>query len=305
MKTVIISLLFFSVFACSAAPTDSYYIDGGVAPRAADVYYARLPSELEFAGERVPLEYPDVRTALEREISITMFMHSRSLMTFRAMERYFPVIEPILEKYGVPTDFKYLAMAESGLDPNAVSSARASGLWQFMASSAGDYSMETGSNIDMRYHVEKSTVAAAKYLAASYKRYGNWTMAAASYNLGLAGVSRRAKSQGVDCYYDLFLPDETMRYVYRILAMKLVAENLGEYGFKLRSSDFFKPFKNYTEVEISSTNINWNAFAAEHNTNYKVLRMLNPWIRSYSYANKGATSYTVYIPNDSFRIKGY
>lgn len=305
MKISFIILFFFSVVACGAAPRDSGYADGGISPRPADVYYAKLPAQLDFAGERVPLEYPDVRQALAREVSITMFMHSRSLLTFRAMKRYFPIIEPILEEYGVPTDFKYLAMAESGLDPNAFSSARASGLWQFMTSAAKDFSVETGSNVDMRYNVEQSTVAAAKYLAAAYKRYGNWTMAAASYNLGLSGVSRRANSQGVDNYYDLFLPDETMRYVYRILAMKMVSADLSSYGFKLRGSDFLKPFENYTEVEISSTNINWNSFAAEHNTNYKVLRMLNPWIRSYEYANKGAKCYTVRIPNDNFRIKGY
>ncbi len=301
MKTFFISVLLLCVVGCSATE----FKNSNQNAQTADVFIVRLPSELDFAGERVPLEFPDVREALEREMSVTMYMHSRSLQTFRAMSRYFPVIEPILKKYGVPDDFKYLAMAESGLNPNAISSAKAAGLWQFMVSAAKDFNIETGDNIDMRYHVEQATEAAAKYLLAAYKRYGSWTMAAASYNLGLAGVSRRASAQGVSEYYDLYLPEETMRYVYRILSMKIIGSNLEQYGFVLRGSDFLKPFENYTEVKVSDQNINWNTFAANNGTNYKILRLLNPWIRSYEYANKSGKTYTVHVPNADFRIKGY
>lgn len=271
---------------------------------AAPVFVPELPRELTFAGEKVPLEFAEVREALEREITVTMFLHSRTLRTLRMTTRYFPVIEPIMKKYGIPDDFKYLCMAESGLDPNTVSPAGASGLWQLMSSAAKDYGVETGSNVDLRFHVVCSTEAACKYLRDAYERYGNWTLAAASYNAGQAGVSRRMNIQGVKSYYDLFLPDETMRYVYRILSFKLLVENPSKYGFHLRKKDYLPPFENYKEVTISEQNINWSAFAAKHGTNYKVLRILNPWIRSYEYANKGGTTYTVMVPTEGFRENG-
>lgn len=268
------------------------------------VFVPNLPKELSFAGEKVPLQYAEVREALEREMTVTMFMHSRTLRTLRLTSRYFPVIEPILKKYGIPEDFKYLCMAESGMDPNTVSGAGASGLWQLMPSAAKDYGVETGSNVDLRFNVEIATEAACKYLRAAYKRYGNWTMAAASYNAGLAGVSRRMGIQSVDSYYDLFLPEETMRYVYRILSFKLLVENPQKYGFHLRKKDYLPAFENYKKVTINEQNIDWSAFAAKHGTNYKVLRILNPWIRSYEYANKGGTTYTVMVPTEGFRENG-
>lgn len=253
---------------------------------ASPIFVPDLPRGLTFAGERVPLEYAEVREALEREITVTMFMQSRTLRTLRMTTRYFPVIEPIMKKYGIPEDFKYLCMAESNLDPNTVSPVGASGLWQLMKSAAKDYGVETGDNVDLRFHVEQSTEAACKYLRDAYKRYGSWTMAAASYNAGLAGVSKRIAIQGVKSYYDLFLPEETMRYVYRILSCKLVVENPQKYGFQLRRKDYLPAFENYRRVKVGGQNIDWSAVAAKYETNYKVLRILNPWIRSYEYANK-------------------
>lgn len=299
-----IALLIFSLLAtvqCVASPSSTKDSD----PTPADVYFASVPNKLTFAGEAVPLQYPDVKQALERELSVTMFMHSRTLLTLRAVKRYFAIIEPILEKYGVPNDFKYLCMAESGLNENAVSSARAAGLWQFMGSAAKDFGIETGDNIDMRYDIEASTDAAARYLLRSYKQYGNWTMVAASYNLGLTGVSRRQETQGVENYYDMFLPEETMRYVYRILAMKIVTEDPAAYGFKLRESDYLRPFQNYSVVSVSGQNIDWSNLAASYGTTYKVLRMLNPWIRSYNYENKSGKVYKLKIPRANFRELGY
>lgn len=271
---------------------------------ASPVFVPNLPKELTFAGEKVPLQYAEVQEALEREMTVTMFMHSRTLRTLRLTTRYFPVIEPILKKYGIPEDFKYLCMAESGLDPNTVSPAGASGLWQIMPSAAKDYGVETGSNVDLRFNVELATEAACKYLRNAYKRYGSWTLAAASYNAGLAGVSKRLGIQDVKSYYDLFLPEETMRYVYRILSFKLLTENPRKYGFHLRKQDYFPAFGNYKKVTISEQNIDWSAFAAKHGTNYKVLRILNPWIRSYEYANKSGTTYTVLVPTEGFRENG-
>lgn len=269
------------------------------------VHFASIPQTLTFAGEKVPLHYPDVKEALQRELSITMYMHSRTLNMLRSTKRYFPQIEKILKQYGIPDDFKYLCMAESAMNPNAQSGAGAAGLWQFMPSSAKEFGIETGNNVDLRFHEEQSAIAAAKYLKRAYERYGNWTMAAASYNVGMAGVARRAEAQGVDSYYDLFLPDETMRYVFRILAMKLVEQNPEKYGFSLRQEDYQKPFSNFTTVKVSDAQIDWSKFAAKYGTNYKVLRMLNPWIRTYSYTNKTRKTYTVKVPNKDFRTKGY
>lgn len=269
------------------------------------VHFAQTPKTLDFAGEKVPLHYPDVKEALQKEMSITMYMHSRTLNMLRATKRYFPQIEKTLKQYGIPDDFKYLCMAESAMNPNAQSGAGAAGLWQFIPSAAKDFGIETGDNVDLRFHEEQSAIAAAKYLKKAYDRYGNWTMAAASYNVGMAGVARRAAAQGVESYYDLFLPEETMRYVFRILAMKLVEQNPEKYGFELKQEDYQKPFSNFTTVKISDAQIDWSAFAAKHDTNYKVLRMLNPWIRTYEYANKTGKTYTVKVPNKDFRTKGY
>ncbi|MEG0601478.1 MAG: lytic transglycosylase domain-containing protein [Mucinivorans sp.] len=280
-------------------------VSSGAKVEVAPVYFAPLPSVLDFAGERVPLEYPDVSQALERELSVSMYMHSRTLQTLRATTRYFPYIEKILKEYGVPTDFKYLCMAESGLNPNISSSARAAGLWQFMASASKDYDMETGENVDLRFQMEASTRAAAQYLKNSYERYGNWTMAAASYNLGLTGVSRRAQTQGVTNYYDLFLPEETMRYVFRILSMKIIEKDPARYGFILTADDYLRPFVNYTTIQVNDRDIDWSDLAHKHGTNYKVLRILNPWIRSYQYDNNSGRSYEVKIPNKNFRTLGY
>lgn len=275
-----------------------------VPQEASPVFIPKMPTELTFAGEKVPMQYAEVRAALEREMAVTMFMHSRTLRTLRLTTRYFPVIEPIMKRYGIPEDFKYLCMAESGMDPNTVSPAGASGLWQIMPSAAKDYGVETGNNVDLRFNIEIATEAACKYLQAAYKRYGSWTLAAASYNAGLAGVSRRLGIQGVDSYYDLFLPEETMRYVYRILSFKRLMENPQKYGFHLRKKDYFPTFENCKKVTVSEQNIDWSAFAAKHGTNYKVLRILNPWIRSYEYTNKSGTTYTVTVPTEGFRENG-
>ncbi len=307
MRHIFSLLLLIVSFSCmaspSSAPASSSADDGDKVP--ANAFFAEVPSSLSFAGEEVPLHYPDIKEALQREISVTMYMHSSTLRTLRAMKRYFAVIEPILKEAGVPEDFKYLAMAESGMNPEAISHAGAAGLWQFMKSAAKDHKIETGDNTDMRYDVETSTRAAAKYLKNSYKRFGNWTMAAASYNLGPAGVSRRMKTQGVDNYYDLYLPQETMRYVHRILALKIVSENPEKYGFIFTEEDYLKPFENYKTVTISESEIKWSEIAKRYGTNYKILRLLNPWIRSYEYSNKGNTEYKVKVPNSDFREKGY
>ncbi len=269
------------------------------------VHIAPLPKTVNFAGETVPIDYPYVREAIEREMLTTMCMHTSTMLTLRRMTRFFPEIERILAKNGIPDDFKYLAMAESGLNVEAISPARASGLWQFMKSAAKTYNVETGDNVDLRYNVEQAAEAACRYFKHAYSVYGNWTLVAASYNVGIAGVSRRKNLQGVKTYWDLYLPEETMRYVPRIVAFKIVTADPAKYGFHLRESDCLQPFENYIEVKINDLDIKWSEFAKKYNTDYRQLRTLNPWIRSYSYHNKSRKTYTVKVPNEKFKKTGY
>ena len=269
----------------------------------APVLIPAFPQQLDFAGERVPLEYYDIRESLMREMMVTSYMHSRTLQTLLATTRYFPVIEPILQKYGVPEDFKYLCMAESGLNPNIRSSAGAAGLWQFMQAAGKEYGLFIGSNavVDERYHLEKSTEAACKYLLDAKKRLGSWTLAAAAYNAGLGGVQTRMQKQGVTDYYDLFLPEETMRYVFRILSFKIITPNPAAYGFLVSPADYYKPLDDYREIQVSDASIDWSAVARENGTTYKMLRELNHWIRDYTYTNSARRTFTVRIPNKDFR----
>ncbi len=255
-----------------------------------------LPQKVSFAGEEMPIDRFDVRERLEEDLSVTLYMHSRTLRTLRGMDRYFPYIEKSLKEAGVPDDFKYLAMAESSLNPTARSHAGAAGIWQLMSGTAKDAGLEVNNDIDERYNFEKATKVAMKYFNTAYKKFGNWTLVAASYNVGMAGVSRRQLSQNSPkSYYDVFLPEETMRYVHRIVALKLVSEDPSFYGIMLKKEDQYKPFE-YKEIKVSGANISWSDVAAKNGTNYKMLRLLNPWIRTYKHANKALKSYTVKVP---------
>lgn len=269
----------------------------------APVMIPPMPAQLDFAGERVPLEHYDTRESLIREMSVSCYMHSRTLLTLLATTRYFPVIEPILKKHGIPEDFKYLCMAESGLNPNVRSTAGAAGLWQFMEPAGKEFGLFIGTNrlVDERYHIEKSTEAACKYILDAKRRLGSWTLAAAAYNAGVGGVQTRMQKQGVKDYYDLFLPDETMRYVFRILSFKLITPDPDRYGFVIARDDYYKPLTDYYEIEVNDATIDWSAVAQSQGTNYKMLRELNHWIRDYTYTNSGKRTFTVRIPNEGFR----
>ncbi len=263
-----------------------------------------LPSNLEFAGEKVPVDWGYVREAVEREVITTSCMHTSTILALRRASRYFPVIEPILAEYGVPNDFKYLCVAESSLNENAISPAKAGGLWQFLSASAKEYGLEVSEYVDERYHLEKSTHAACQYIKSAHKLFGSWTLAAASYNAGRTGVSRRLKIQGVDNYWELFLPEETMRYVPRILSFKILMEEPERYGFNLGREDNLEPFKNYKIVEINDAKIAWSQFAAKHGSTYRQLRILNPWIREYDHMNPSRKSYEVKVPTKKFLKEG-
>jgi hypothetical protein len=257
------------------------------------IYSVDLPEELAFAGEPVPLDYFDVREALDRELVSNTYFHSQSIRHIKLAARFFPVIEPILKEQGIPDDFKYLVIAESGLD-NVVSPAGAVGFWQITEGTGRDYGLEINSEIDERYNLEKSTVAACTYLKESYEKYGNWTMTAASYNAGRRGIDRQISRQNQNNYYDLLLNDETSRYIFRILAFKLILENPSEYGFNLSNKDMYEQVP-YEVVKVNGPVKNFAEFAAEHGTNYKLLKLMNPWLRENNLTNSQGKTYEIKI----------
>ena len=259
-----------------------------------------LPQALSFAGEKVPLEYFDVKESLDREMLVNSYFHSQTLRYIKLAPRFFSIIEPILEGDSIPDDFKYLALAESGFDPRAVSPAGAVGFWQFMKGTARDYKLEVSAEVDERYHIEKSTRAACAYLHDSYKKYGSWTMVAATYNAGRNHLSRQIERQKETDYYDLLLGEETSRYVFRILALKLIMENPEEYGFKVSDEELY-PLWNTKTTTVKSKVASFADFAKTHGTNYKILKMLNPWLREAYLTNASGKTYEIKLPAEGFR----
>lgn len=254
-----------------------------------------IPSSLSLAGEEVPLESFGVIESLDKEFIINTYRHSSTILYLKRAARWFPLIEPILEEHGVPDDFKYLAVIESGLS-QVVSPAGASGFWQFMKKTAPEYDLEVSTTVDERYHVEKSTRAACIYLLKSYEQFGSWSLAAASYNMGRAGVSNRLKEQGVSNYWDLHLNAETARYVYRMIALKEVLSRPGDYGFKLTPSDLYSPHDTRV-INVSSTISDLSVFALEQGSNLHELKSLNPWLRKSSLTVAAGSSYDLLLPN--------
>ena len=257
-----------------------------------------LPDSMTFCGEEVPLNLFYVRERLERELLINTYRHSTTIMQLKRTTRWFPVMEPIMEQYGLPEDFKYLAMIESELT-NAVSPSKAVGFWQFLESTGKEYGLEINKEVDMRYNVEKETVAACKYLKESYRKFGSWTASAAAYNGGNSRISRTIEEQRVDSYYDMRLPEETQRYVFRILALKLITENPEKYGFQIGDNGWYEPFE-YNTVTVTQSIPNLIDFAYEQGTNYKMLKYFNPWLRSNSLTISAGNSYDIKIPTGKF-----
>ncbi|HCC69987.1 MAG TPA: murein transglycosylase [Bacteroidales bacterium] len=262
-----------------------------------------LPDSLYFAGERVPLENFDTRESLDRELNSNAYFHSSTLLLIKRSHRYFPVIEPILEENGIPDDFKYLAVAESNLS-NVISPAGATGFWQFMNSTAKEFGLELNDQVDERYHLEKSTGAACRFFMKSYEKYGNWTMVAASYNRGSNGVDKLINIQEEDNYYNLLLPDETSRYLFRILAFKTIFNNPEKYGFEIPEKHLYPPLE-YTTVIIDSTVNSFAEFALSHGTNYKIFKAFNPWLRQPYLNISPGKSYEIKIPVKGTRTKAY
>jgi membrane-bound lytic murein transglycosylase D len=263
------------------------------------IFALDIPDSIEFAGEKVSSNRFDVRESIDRELLVNTYWQSQTIMLIKKTNRYFPVIVPILKKYNVPEDFKYLAVAESGLSNNLVSPAGAAGMWQFMKETAVKYGLEVNDNVDERYNIEKATEAACKYLLESYSIYKSWTLAAASYNVGVGGLNKQIGLQKTKNYYDLYLNTETARYVYRIIALKRIISDPKSYGFYLRKKDLYPTVPTYT-VDVDSSITNMVVFAENHKISYKLLKDFNQWIRKSTLENSAHKSYSITIPKEGF-----
>jgi len=253
-----------------------------------------LPEELSFAGESVPIAIPDVRERLEREIYVNAYWESNMLLLMKRSSKFLPQIEQWLQENNVPDDFKYLAMAESGL-MNVASSAGARGFWQFMPATAKEFGLEVSNDVDERYHFEKATKAAISYLRKAHVKFGDWTAVAASYNMGQTGFAKRQEEQLNRNYYELYLNDETSGYMFRILAFKVIFENPTEFGFNLRSSDYYQ-LPSMKSIRVNSDIKNLAQWAKTNGSSYKDLKQYNPWLRDKNLNIKRGRSYEILLP---------
>lgn len=262
-----------------------------------------LPNELYFAGEKVPMELFYVRESLERELVVNTYWHSSTLLLLKRANRWFPVIEPILAKNGVPNDFKYLSMIESNLT-NARSPAGAVGFWQFLEATAKEYGMEVTPDVDDRYNVEKSTEAACRFLLKAYNKYGSWSLVAASFNAGNRRIDGFLKEQQADSYFDLLMAEETERYLFRMIAMKMIVENPTFYGFYPEIEKLYQPLA-FEIVNVNASILNLADFSKEKGISYKLLKYFNPWMRSNQLPVGPGKSYAVKIPTEPFDLTHY
>lgn len=258
-----------------------------------DTYGVRLPDYLTFAGEEIPIQNMDVRERLDRELLVNSYWHSSTILMHKRANRWLPIIEPILAENNIPSDFKYLAMAESGLQ-NVVSSAGATGFWQFLRGAGKEMGLTINSEIDERYHVEKATKAACKYLQKLYDKFGSWPLAAAAYNMGPTGLQKQLDRQEEDDYFNLILNDETSRYVFRILAIKTIHEAPHDFGFNLDVQDMYQPY-NYRILQVDESVPSWPKFCKDNNITYRELKLLNPWLRDAKLTNESKKTYKVKV----------
>jgi len=254
-----------------------------------------LRDAYDFAGEPLPMEAPDVVERLDRELSVNSYWHSSTLLHLKLSKKYFPIIEPILAAKGVPEDFKYLAVAESGLR-NVTSPAGAKGLWQFLKTTGRSYGLTINSDVDERYHIEKSTQAAAEYLLYLKEKFGSWTLAAAAYNGGETRIKRLLEEQRARNYYELNLTEETMRYVFRIVAIKEIMSDPERFGFQPEGSyDYNQPEEFYL-LEVNESIANWGDYARQYGSDYRTLKYHNPWLLSAKLENSSGKSYAIKLP---------
>lgn len=254
-----------------------------------------LDKSFEFCGESLPMDNFDVRERLDRELTVNTYWHSSTILSIKSTMRFFPTMERILKEEGVPTDLKYIAVAESALR-NAVSPAGAKGIWQFMKGTGNEYGLEINDEVDERYHLEKSTRAAAKYLKSLRNRFGSWANAAAAYNMGGGNMNKHLREQQAESYFDLNLNEETSRYYFRLVAIKNILENPRAFGFYLDKEDYYKALDDYRVVEVDSSVENWGAFAAEQGISYRILKVYNPWLIDSKLTNRSGKTYEIRVP---------
>lgn len=301
--TIIATVLLIHLFTNSTTPAVNKKSETeGIQPHIA--LSVPIPDSMHFCGEPVPLERQEVKEALDRELLVNSYWHSQTILFIKRANRYFPELEKYLKENQLPDDFKYLCTIESSLMPRAISPAGAAGFWQILDKTAKELGLEVNEEVDERYHLEKSTRAAANYLKKAYARYGNWTLSAASYNGGFAGIQRQTNRQKMDCYYDLLFGEETGRYVFRILAIKTILENPENYGFFIKPQERYQPIA-FIEHTINTSIEDIAEFAIQHGTSYKTLKDMNPWLRQNKLTNLSKKSYTLKMPLESEKfLKG-
>ncbi|MFT6747062.1 MAG: membrane-bound lytic murein transglycosylase D [Glaciecola sp.] len=294
-KSVYITLLLFAVvFQLFVYSTKAKVESEIVAHAHCAVSPFDLNHNIDFCGEKVPLHNQDILERYDREILKNAHWHSEMILMHKRSGKYFPLIEKILAENNIPNDFKYLCVIESGL-ANVVSPVGASGFWQIMEKTGQEFGLEINKNVDERYHLEKATRVACAYFNAAYKKFGSWTLVAASYNMGMGGVARRLKKQQVNNYYDLLINAETSRYVFRVLAVKEILTNPEKFNFSLSEVDKYKqvPLR-YASVDTSISNlIDWSL---NESINYKLLKIYNPWLRTGRLPNRDSSQYQIAIP---------
>lgn len=300
-RKILISLIITacSITACASAEETGLHLSTDETPVGfSPVISPQVPMEITFAGDRIEFDRADMFERLDRELTSVAYTHGTTLLMIKRANKYFPEMAPILKKNGIPLDFLYLACVESSLNPRAISPAKAAGFWQFMPATAREYGLEVNDYVDERYNIEKATAAAARYLKSGYRRYGNWESVAASYNGGMARISKELDSQMQKSAFDLYLTEETSRYMFRLFAMKLIIENPAAFGYNIKPEQLYHPIKTKT-IEVNTSIENLPQWAVEHGTSYQWLRELNPWLRSKSLPNKSGKTYQILIPESN------
>lgn len=289
------SVSFLTFFTYDGMSDDSFKVDFN---ENYGIYALQVPVDIDFAGEAIPLSDPEIYERFDRELLVNTYWQSQTMLFFKRANRYFEIIEPILKKNGVPEDFKYLAVVESGL-VNVVSPAGATGFWQIMSATGKDYGLEINKEVDERYHLEKATEVACRYLKEAKKELGSWTLAAASYNMGISGIRKQLARQGASNYYGLTLNSETQRYVFRIVAAKEIMKHPEKYGFRFREKDLYTLIPTKV-VKVDTAVTNFGNFAKILGINYRILKYHNPWLRYDYLPNRSNKIYELKVPK-----KGY
>lgn len=261
------------------------------------IHALNVPHEVVFAGETMQLEEADLQERMDKELLVNTYWQSNTILMIKRANKFFPQIEKILKEEGVPDDFKYLALIESGLQ-NVTSSAGAKGFWQILRTTGRELGLEVNSNVDERYNVELATRTACAYLKKAKERLGTWTLAAASYNRGMAGIQRLLDKQQVDNYYDLLLGTETKRYIFRILAVKAIVEAPQRYGFFIDEAQMYTPL-DYKTVKVDTAITNIARFSKQMGVNYKTMKLYNPWLLQNHLNNKSRKLYHIALPTET------